>query len=186
MSFDIFNYDPTVKEIDSTIETLTARVLTSTRRQLDIAAMYGSAKEVMSGEAKRLVESIATDNNNINDLTEIKKKIRALCDLPLVIKNQLFAVYNVMCSVAGASAVSAGRVNAVGAEGVESTAHKISLGDFASRLPLCYEGMMIDIIPLLKHSAVLELRAKMRQIYKKYELLPLPAHYRWVSPEGML
>jgi hypothetical protein len=171
MSFDIFNYAPTLAEIDTTVAALNSRVLISTRRQCDIAGMTGGAKEIMSGEAKRLVESIAADNENVNELTEIKKKIQSLCDLPLTIKNQLYAVYCVM---------SERRVDRV------NISTRMNLSDFATRLPICYEGMMIDVIPLLKHNPREEQQEKMRAVYKKYEALHLPMYYRWVPAESIM
>lgn len=183
MSFDIFNYAPTIAEIDSTISALNSRVLISTRRQCDIAAMFDSAKDLMAGESRRLVESIATDNNVVNELTEIKKKIQLLCDLPLTVKNQLYSIY---CVMSERNVVSVGGKSTGEKINTDKVHPRISLGEFATRLPVCYEGLMIDVIPLLKHIPADERQEKMLSVYKKYELLQLPVYYRWMPPESIM
>lgn len=55
----------------------------------------------------------------------------------------------------------------------------VRVDDFAARLPLCYEGLLTDI-------DCTKPREVLREIYKKYEQLPLPKYYRWVPAEGSL
>ena len=67
----------------------------------------------------------------------------------------------------------------------------IKMETFAARLPICYEGLLMEIKTSGGKDANSgetfdEKREKARAIYKKYELLTLPKYYRWISAEGMI
>lgn len=155
MSFDMFNYVPTVHEIDRCVGILHERIHTLTRRRLDLASLTGPAKTLMASDDARLTARIIDDNRSIDALDEMKKKIRALVDLPSQVKSQLYSIYHAL---------------------------GVKLEDFALRLPICYEGVLMEIAPrIISYD-----REKIRDIYRKYELLPLPKYYRWICVEGTI
>jgi hypothetical protein len=161
MSFDIFNYASTLEELDRVIATLNSRIITSTIRRMDIMAMDDSARELLGCDNIRLTCAVIDDTKAIEELDIIKNKIHDLCELPAQMKMQLFIIFRIL---------------------------GVRLEEYASRLPICYEGLIMDISPKLNAAKCTqdEKRDIAREIYKKYELLPLPKYYRWVAAEGMI
>lgn len=166
MSFDIFNFEPTIAEIDRIIDALQERILVSNRRRLDISALSGGARTIMQGDDPRLAAGNIDDSKCIEELYELKKKIRAVVDLPTQVKSKLYAIY---CTLG------------------------VKLDDFAARVPICYEGLLMEMSSVSNSNSAGdtiaikdEKREKARAIYKKYELLPLPKYYRWICAEGMI
>jgi hypothetical protein len=164
MSFDIFDFGPTIAEIDRIVAALQERILVSIRRRLDLSALSESARNVMASDDTRLIAGTADDNHCIEELYEMKKKIRAVMDLPMPVKSKLYAIYRALGVV---------------------------LDDFAARVPICYEGLLMEMSSVISESngrdnSADEKREKARDIYKKYELLPLPKYYRWICAESTI
>ena len=153
MSFDIFDYRATISEIDRTIAALNDRAIVLSRRRLDIAAM--KTKEVMTEMIIDSQKELELINIDIEGLLAMKTKIRTLVELPTEIKDRLFAIYIML---------------------------GVKLSEYATRLPVCYEGMLLDIAPHLKNVD----RDSARLKYKKYEMLPLPKYFVWVPSIGSI
>lgn len=157
----MFDFGPTVAEIDRVISVLQERILVSNRRRHDLAKLSGGARTMMQGDDNRLIAGTADDNKCIEELSEIRKKIDALINLPARVKSQLYDIYYML---------------------------GVKFDDFASRIPICYEGLLMEI-PAANASDRTdrdEKREKAQRAYKKYELLPLPKYYRWVCAESKL
>lgn len=191
MSFEIFNYAPTLHEIDRIILAVRERMLVSTRRQIDILTSETAAR-VLVGERARLDNALAADGEIVEELEAMIVRINTMRALPESIKAKL---YNVYCQLAAGVISDDGSMVGVANVGMGAAANTVSIGSFAERLPICYEGLLIDAVPIADkirmcsqgaENAVFTLRAELRRVYKKYELLTLPRHYRWVEPEGML
>ena len=155
MSLAIFNYKPTLEEIDRVIGSLRSREWDLRMRQFDIAGMNQRARDVMKGKNEEIERELTSIEKDVEKLSDMKIKIRNLTELPDEMKNKLYAIYKALGK---------------------------TVAEFAVRLPICYEGMLIEIAPPVEKGNVENARA----LYKKYEALELPKYYLWVMPDGII
>lgn len=149
MSFEVFNYSPTLAEIDRTIAGLNERINIRAWQRLDIARFGDNPHMVIPSDG--IFKAADCDRDVLSELIEIKSKIRALLDLPAVVKSQLYQLY---------------------------LALGVRLEDYAARLPVCYEGLIFCLIPMMESGKPEE---KIRAEYQKYTLLRLPQYYSFIS-----
>lgn len=155
MSFEIFTYEKTSAEIDRVIGSLREKEWNLVNKLMDISGMSDSAKTVMKGKTEEIKNDLKTIEKDINALSDMLLRIRNVRELPEEIKRKLYSVYRVL---------------------------GVKLAEFASRLPICYEGLLVEISPQVEKGEIETAQA----LYKKYERLALPKYYVWCPSEGII